>query len=246
MAFLTNIVSILPPFWSIVILSFLISLLINVAYKFLTNQARMKELKEDLKHHQEEMKKFKDNPKRMMDIQKQAMAKNMEYMKYSFKPTLFTFLPIILVFGWMNNVFAFENIAPGQEFAATVNLNSIANVSIKLPDEVKLLKTESADLSTTYTLKADSVGEYLLSFDVDGKKFSVDGKPYDKGVIISDKREYADPVKTFKKDVVKSIAIGLNKLKVWNLFGWKLGWLGTYIIWSIVFSLGLRKVMGLY
>ncbi len=239
MAFLTDIVSILPPFWSIVILSFLISLLINVAYKFLTNQARMKELKDDIKRHQDEMKKFKDSPGKLMDIQKQAMAKNMEYMKHSFKPTLFTFLPIILVFGWMNGSFAFEPIHAGQEFTATIALNSPGNVTISLPDQIELIKTEAKDLSTAYTLKADSIGEYLMSF-------SVDSKNYDKDVIISNKQEYASPIKPFKKDAVKSIEISSTKLIAWNLFGWKLGWLGTYIIWSLVFSLGLRKLMKLY
>jgi uncharacterized membrane protein (DUF106 family) len=239
MAFLTDIVSILPPFWSIAILSLFISFVINISYKFLTNQARMKELKDDIKLHQEEMKKFRDNPKKMMDIQKQAMAKNMEYMRHSFKPTLFTFLPIILIFGWMNSSFAFEPIHPGQEFIATVTLSSPANVTIGLPDQVKLVKTDAANLSTAFTLRSDSPGEYLMSFDVGGKS-------YDKDVIISDKQEYANPVKTFKKDVVAKIEVNSDKLIAWNLFGWKLGWLGTYIIFSLVFSMGLRKLMKLY
>jgi uncharacterized membrane protein (DUF106 family) len=31
-----------------------------------------------------------------------------------------------------------------------------------------------------------------------------------------------------------------------NLFGWEVGWLGTYIVFSIVFSMGLRKILKLH
>src|SRR3989344_3715081 len=59
---------------------------------------------------------------------------------------------------------------------------------------------------------------------------------------------YADRlVKTAVKDSdIKSLEINYQKHIVLNLLGWKMGWLAVYIILSIAFSLGLRKLMKVY
>ncbi|MBM3204280.1 DUF106 domain-containing protein [Candidatus Woesearchaeota archaeon] len=91
----------LGPAWAIIIISLLLTLLINFVYKLVTNQEKMKALKTELKELQKKMKELKDNPEKFMEHQKIAMAKNLEYMKHSMKPTLVTFIPLILIFGWL-------------------------------------------------------------------------------------------------------------------------------------------------
>jgi uncharacterized membrane protein (DUF106 family) len=63
--------------------------------------------------------------------------------------------------------------------------------------------------------------------------------------LIIDDQNYEKIDQKYKGDV-KSIRINNDSLKVLNIFGWRLGWLGTYIILSILFSIGLRKVMKVY
>ena len=82
-------------------------------------------------------------------------------------------------------------------------------------------------------------GEYLLEYIFDGKKYSKD-------VLIAENNVYTQPIKKIKGDVIKSIEIGNTEKKVLNLFGWKIGWLGTYIIFSIIFSMGVRKIIKVY
>ena len=53
---------ILGPFYVVLLISFLVSIIVTVIYKYTTNQELMKSLKEDMKKHQDEMKKLKDNP----------------------------------------------------------------------------------------------------------------------------------------------------------------------------------------
>ena len=91
----------LPAPWGLLVISFLLTLLITLAYKYITDQELMKTLKADMKAIQAEAKALKDDPKAAMAKQKEAMDKNMKYMMHSFKPMLFTFIPIILVFGWL-------------------------------------------------------------------------------------------------------------------------------------------------
>ncbi len=87
--------------WAVVIISLLLTLLINLVYKLVTDQEKMKALKTELKSLQKEMKTLKDNPEKFIAHQKRAMEKNLEYMKHSMKPTLVTFIPLILIFGWL-------------------------------------------------------------------------------------------------------------------------------------------------
>ena len=92
----------LSPFWGILIISFLVSLIISVIYKYVTDQNLMKQLKAEMKEFQKEMKELRQHPEKMMEVQKKAMETNMKYMTQSFKPTLFTFIPIIIIFSWLS------------------------------------------------------------------------------------------------------------------------------------------------
>tara|TARA_Y100000310_G_scaffold342346_1_gene445238 strand:+ start:43 stop:477 length:435 start_codon:yes stop_codon:yes gene_type:complete len=95
----------LPNPWNLLLICFILTGGITVAYKFLTDQKLMKELKTEMKDLQKEMKGLKDNPKKMMEVQKTAMEKNMKYMMQSLKPTLFTLIPIIFIFSWLRNYY---------------------------------------------------------------------------------------------------------------------------------------------
>jgi uncharacterized membrane protein (DUF106 family) len=89
---------------SIIILSFVLSMIVTLIYKFLTNQALMKELKTEMKKMQGQMKAEKD-PKKLSEIQKKSMSLNMKLMKQSFKPMLITILPFFAIFAWLRSVY---------------------------------------------------------------------------------------------------------------------------------------------
>ena len=91
--------------WSIIIISFIITLIMSLVTKYLTDQTEMKHLKEELQHLQKEIKSNQDNPSKAQEIQKRLIDTNMKYMKQSFKPMLYTFLPIIIFFGWLKSIY---------------------------------------------------------------------------------------------------------------------------------------------
>ena len=236
---------------AIAIISLLISLIITLVYKYMTDQTMMKDLKQRQKEMQKKMKALKSEPDKMMKVQKEAMNLNMKYMKQSFKPTLITFLPIIIIFGWLNANLAFDPILPGQEFDATVLFNNgySGMVDISLPNGVEVLGASSVEIAddvASFRMKGEA-GDYLLVFDHEGKH-------YDKELTITTEQRYAPVQKTFKKQPVNSVTLSNNKLIAINIFGknegglfsGRIGWLGTYIIFSLLFSLGLRKVLKIY
>lgn len=233
----------LPMVWVVVIMAFIITLLITLIYKFTTNQNLMKELKSEMKELQKEMKELKSDPQKMMGVQKKAMQTNMKYMSHSMRSMLFTFIPIILIFGWMNSHLAYEPILPGQEFTTSVlfydNING--NVELVVPEGI----SSGGDLNKTisngevkWVLEGEE-GEYLL-------EYKADSKSYTKELLITKEQSYAAPINIVKDKIVRQISIDNNKMNVLNLFGWKLGWLGAYIILSIIFSMILRKLFKVY
>jgi uncharacterized membrane protein (DUF106 family) len=242
------------PFWGIFVLSLVISLVITLTYKFFTNQTEMKRLKDEQKEFQKRMKELKEHPQEMMKIQKEAMSKNFEYMKHSFKPTLITMLPIILIFGWMNAHLAFEPIYPGETYSVTAMFNEGvvgatelllddgSNFAVDINTGVKsVAKHDIEDNQATWYLASDAGGHLITT------KFNEIEQS--KKVLITTNLEYEPPFQVYEESPIKKIQINYKKLRPMggtSLFGWQPGWLGLYIILSIVFSIALRKVMKIY
>ena len=232
----------LPILWTVIILSFLVSIIIIIITKYTTDQALMKKLKDDIKEYQKQVKGLKSEPAKAMEVQKKAMELNMKYMMHSLKPTIITFIPIILIFGWMSSTFAYESIKPNQEFSVSAffdkdingNAEIIVTEGIEITDE-KNKKIENG--KATWALKG-AEGEHILEFVYNSEK-------QQKSILITNTEKYIEPIKK-TSGAIKSIQIDYKPRKILNLFGWKLGWLGTYIILSILFTMTLRKFMKVY
>jgi uncharacterized membrane protein (DUF106 family) len=237
----------LHPALSILIIAFTITLLITLVYKYTTDQKKMKKLKEQMKEFQKKMKDVsKKDPQKALKMQQEAMKGNAEYMKASFKSTLYTFIPIIIIFGWLNAHMAFYEISPDNEFTFKAEFaeghGPIATLS-SIPD-LTIVSNKTAQIQggeAVWRLKGD-VGEYKLIVDYNNEK-------YEKKLLISENRKYSEPEKRIQDSKLKRLIIGNEKvrpLEPFNLFGWHPGWLGTYIIFSIAFSIGIRKLLNVY
>jgi uncharacterized membrane protein (DUF106 family) len=233
-----------------VLLSFLITLVMTLIYKWMTNQTMMKSMKEDIKKYQKEMKDHKSNPSKVMEIQKKAMEVNMNYMKQSMKPTLVSFIPIILIFGWMNANLAYEPLMPGQDFTVSALFKNdvYGNATITVPEgftvdsNTKEIVNGKANWSITAPALKDPSGDsYMLEFEKNGDIVA-------KSIIITDRQKYAEVIKTYNTQF-KSITLGNKQMKPMgniSIFGWLPGWLGVYIITSLIFSLSRRKILKLH
>ncbi|MBI4148384.1 DUF106 domain-containing protein [Candidatus Woesearchaeota archaeon] len=239
----------LPSLAAIVILSFVISLISAVITKYATDQTLMKELKDQMKAYQEQVKKLKDNPEAAMDVQKKAMDVNMKYMMHNMRATLFTFLPIILIFGWMSSHLAYAPLLPGQEFSITLAFSEKGkNATLSVPDGLTL--TTSANKHATdgvikYTATAANEGTYLVDVTVDSTTTS-------HTVVIGQSPTGVEPTKQVNTRGLDSITVDYEPLRVITfpaklpLLGEYFGWLGTYILTAIAFSMGLRRLLKIH
>jgi len=233
----------------VISIAFIVSLVMTLVYKWMTDQHLMKSLKEDIKSHQKEAKNHKNNPSKMMEINKLAMEKNMQYMMHSMKPTLITFIPIIIIFGWMSSNLALMPLYPTMDFNVKMQFEPAVSgtVQLNLPSVI-YAADESINGSyfrmiengqAAWKLSGNKEGEYVLDFSVDGKKYS-------KEILVTTKQKYKAPISKINDGTVKTIETEHKPLKILNLFGWKLGWLGTYILSSILFSMSMRKLLKLH
>ena len=237
----------MPPFLAILIISFVITLATTLVYKFTTDQKKMKKLKEDMKEHQKKIKEFsKTDPQKAMSIQQEAKKQNMEYMKHSFKSTLYTFIPIIIIFGWLNTHMAYYPIIPNQPFNVTAYFAEgyAPSVSISSIPELELINDANQSIingQAAWVLKGEE-GEYKLTVEYNNEK-------YDQPLIISSERRYEQPEKVITNSKLKKIVVGNEKIRPFgsiNFFGWRPNWLWTYIILSILMSIGIRKIFKVY
>jgi uncharacterized membrane protein (DUF106 family) len=94
------------PKESVIIFSFLVTLITTLITKKFTDQNRMKELKQIQKSCQIKLKDNMGNPAKMAEIQKEMMSCSMELMKHSFKPMFFTLIPLFVFFWWIRGIYA--------------------------------------------------------------------------------------------------------------------------------------------
>src|SRR3989344_4844831 len=238
----------MSPLLTVVVLALFISLVITLSYKFLTNQSQMKELKEKQKGCQKKMKELRSDSGEMMKMQKEAMSANMEYMKHSLKPTLITMLPIILIFGWMTAHLSFEPIYPGEPYSITAEFTDgvTGQAELVVDEGTELLSETKQDINSavTWNLKSEEGAHLLTVKHGDNEQ--------QKKVLITTELEYEQAISVYPHSSIEKVTVNYNKLKPLGptftvpLFNWQPGWLGLYLILSIVFSLALRKWLNIY
>jgi len=239
----------ISPFLTLVVLALIISLLITLVYKFFTNQGKMKEMKEKQKDYQKRMKELRTNPEEMMKVQKEAMKVNMEYMKMSFKPTLITMIPILLIFGWMAAHLSYEPLLPGQTYTITAMFDeNVVSAELVTSENLQLISESNQSVENhkvAWSFKSKVQGEHTLTVRTANDEL-------EKTIIITTDQTYLEPTEPAKpRDLeIKQVVVNHNKLMPLKnagipwLSSW--GWLGWYILLSLVFSMSLRKALKIY
>jgi uncharacterized membrane protein (DUF106 family) len=230
-----------PPIVAILCLSAVLGLISVLLQKFMTNQAKMRRLRDDTKKYQEQMKKLRDDPEKLMKMQQKVLPIQMELMKESFKPLLVTILPFLLVFFWLSTHFAFFPVEPNTPFVVSATFQKGIGGTATLGGAPELAIEQPAQAVKDGMAKwvvHGPAGEYDLNMTFAGATF-------ERKVLITTEREYLQPVMplsgtvtSFNVENKKLTPLGDN----FNLFGWYPGWIFYYIVLSIPLSLLFKKL----
>jgi len=253
-----NVVLSLPPAAAILLISAVVSFVTTLVYKHTTNQKMLKELKDEVKRMQAEARSATE-PGRAAQLQKEMMKKSMQQFSSSTKSMLITLIPLFLLFGWMQSNLAYTPLKPGAEFTTTAYFDKSAsgNITIAAGEGLTVLTGPAQEIkggSATWRLNGEKEGTYDLAY-------SFGNELYKRSVIITNGFKYASPLltkskpfgssaSTIKKDsMIQRISVDLRPLRPFGniaFFGWQPGWLATYIIFSLVTSMLIRKWMKVY
>lgn len=94
-----------------VLITAVISLIITLFQKYMTDQTELRRLKAEQKQASEAMKEYKNHPEKMMEFTKKQMEFTGAIMKHTMRPLLFTTVPIIFFFRWFGDYFANHDVA---------------------------------------------------------------------------------------------------------------------------------------
>jgi hypothetical protein len=143
----------------------------------------------------------------------------------------------------MSSTFSYESIKPQQEFSISVFLekNADGNIVLIAPEGITVVGDKSKKIENgkaEWALKG-AEGEHLIEFIYNGEK-------QQHTILVTTDGKYSSPTKK-TNGAIKSISVNYKKLVILpiNYKDW-FGWLGTYILFSIAFTIGLRKVMKVY
>jgi len=230
----------LPLFLVVLIMSLLVSLISTLIYKYTTDQDLMKTLKEELKSLQKLIKEFRHDPQKSMEVNEKLMKVNSRYFMQSLKPMIYTLLPLLLIFGWMQANLAYDPLLPASSVSIDVSVAHPGYVDVTIPSSFTLTSSESklANTTTTFTMIPTKAGTYPLTFTKDGESVQKD-------ILVTNERKYLPTVQKFSSSITQ-VSVHHQKAIALNLQFIKIGWLGTYILLSILFSTLLRKMLRVY
>lgn len=231
----------IDPLYAIIITTFTIALAVVLLTKKFTDQDLLKRLKGEVKELQAEAKTLRQHPEQMMKVNSRMMETNLKMMTQNFRVMFFTIIPLLLVFSWLGAHFAYFPLGVDSNFEVR------AEILEGLGGEVELVVPDGLNLQSDATQKINAGSVAWQLSGVEGEydvTVNYQDGAYSKLVVVSDMYgRYAPVEEEFKNSPVTKITLSNEKLKILNLFGWKLGWLGTYIIFSIIFNIGLKKLL---
>jgi len=227
----------LNPIFALLLISIVTVTFSTLIYKRFSNQTEIKRLKGLVKDLNKEAKTHMDDKDKVLSIQNDILKYNMDLMKLTMRPSFYTIIPLMFIFIWLSLVYAQIPIMPDSQFSVNVidytNLNTTYDIITDSYSNFELLNYTYDDETATFVYKSPStIGKY--NYDLNGETHSL---------IVSN-----HPVYFEKKLALEDSDIEINTEKqiILNLFGWKLGYIGTYIILSIFINTLVRKLLDVH
>jgi len=248
----------LNPWAGMAFVSLLTALLMLLIYRWTSNQAGIRLVKDKIKAHLLELRLFKDNMSVTMKAQGQILRANLRYLALNLKPLLVMIVPIILILAQLNAWFGSEPLAVGRPAILKVRLAPGQDVmgtefSLEAPPEI-VVETPPLRLEepreVDWRLRPAAPGRFNLTVKAGDRSYVksvvIDGRRLEKVSPIKVSRGLPDELlypaeKTLPGgSPVKSIEVthAVGKL---GLFGLRLHWLIAYFALSIVFGFALKK-----
>lgn len=215
----------IPGIWIVIGVSVCLAFMTQIINKLLINEKYADESRKKMSEIQKELKTLNPQSKEFREKQDKMLDMNMTIMKQQFKPMMFTFLPYIFVFYLLGAAFSFAPI----EVGSTIQLDVSGNAHIF-----------SECLNLNETVNNNAIFEANVTSN--GCNIMVNGE--DAGMeLIGTSKETTVNIGDVSLKITPPKQVFLDLPFDIPFVGSKIGWLGTYIIFSFAVSMILNKVL---
>ncbi|HDJ24111.1 MAG TPA: hypothetical protein ENF17_09495 [Candidatus Aminicenantes bacterium] len=255
----------LHPWWGMIYISLLTGLFMLWVFRLTSNQAGIKEVKQQIKAHLLEIRLFKDNMALTLKAQGRILLCNLKYISYSFKPMLVMILPLLLILIQLNFRFAYQPLAPGERTIVKVKVKpgfDLLQMPISLTSspgimvETPPLRIEEGG-EIDWRIRAVQEGHHLLKIKINNdqeveKEIFVAARGARKLSTLSPLRPPSNFIPSLLYPLEKPIPsdLPLQDIEViypsgnFHFLGLSLHWLIVYFLLAIAFGFGLKRIVG--
>ena len=205
-------------------IAFVLALTTQLINKLLINEKLVDENKEKMKEYQKKLKTLEPKSKEFNEMQDKVLDISMVNMKQQFKPMIFTFIPFIIIFYLISGMFAFSAIDVGSEVQVELKGNGIFEAECLGINET---------INSKFTTKAIVSGDCTANLGGREANLSLVGSKKPINLDLSNLKLMITPPKL----VFFTLPFSLP------FIGASIGWLGTFITFSLISSLILSKLL---
>jgi len=202
-----------------------LAMLTIIINKLLVNEKFVDEAREKMKNLQKELKGLDVKSKEFKEKQEEILNLNMAIMKEQFKPMFITFLPYIIAFYFLPGMFAYSPI----DVNSTVHLDAFGVGKLQI-DCLGLNQSIEKKFSDDFVVKSEN-----CTAIVNGNEYELN--------LIGKKNIVNLDVSDIKIKITPPKRIYINLPFSLPLIGDKIGWLGTFIIFSFLTSTIANKLL---
>lgn len=166
------------PLYSLTVVSVLTGILMLVVYRFTSDQAGIRRVKDRIKAHLLEVRLFQDQLEVVLQAHVRLLRCTLTYMRYSLRPLAVMILPLLLIMVQLEMRLGHFPVLPGEPFLLTAKVSTPAwleQTSLRLPPAVRL---DSPPLripdrrEISWRLIAQEPGDFEVGVAVGEKSFA--------------------------------------------------------------------------
>ena len=246
------------PMWSMMVISAFTGVLMLVIYKYCSNQAEIKKVKDRIMAHFLAIMLYKDSFRVLMSSIRSIVWANLRYMRLNLLPLMFMIVPVGLLIIQMNWWYGYTPLEPGESIlvkaivAKPINLKT-AELALEVPEGLEVQSPPlriPSNFEINWRLGVKQKGSYEIRLRIDGGEVT-------KKVVASDRLErvvtlrhqsgfweellYPGEKAIPSDSFIRSVEISYQP-ELMSVFGWEIHWIIVYFILSIFFGLALKGV----
>jgi hypothetical protein len=244
------------PFWGLLAMSAVTGLILLFIWKFTTNQAQMKKVKDRIKMHFVELRLYQDDMGIVWLTQARILKANLRYLTLVLIPALVIIIPVVFILVDMDHRFSHKALEPGESTVVKVRLagrGGLPDVQLQAPDGI-VVETPRlripVEREINWRVHAEREGDFDLAFVVDGDMYtkrltvgnSIKRFSWMKGQATASEAFFnpgEDPLP--KGSQVASIEVIYPENR-FHFESWLGHWLTLFCVFSLVVGFGLKPV----